>query len=239
MTKLSSFSSRLLTNDSYLSYVTRIRAVILDNAELASSKFGHSFCEASSNYEDVLTHQEEIAKPLEDFDRACDRAWSALNAVASAMTFHHDPKRADAASEIIAVISSFGNPIHLGYDKEYAIIAQLLAKLEEIDSALFELAHCDDLVNQLRVTYNAFMTARQNETQRRADRANGSVKDARNATEESCKRLFNYINLAVIDDISLNSCVDHINQIIAEIKAARKANATRKETARAKQSVEE
>lgn len=214
-----------LANDVFRTLFVRIQQ---ETNALTDCRHRAAFDKALKAFEQAMDDATRWRRSLKDYDSDCDKAWLLLMTQARASAMHFDPKRSTAAEKINEIIDPIGNITKLSYEKEYALIRKALNQLSTLDPLTLKDALVDDIIDNLHQKYDAFMTAQQDENERRAAYQFGLVKVKRNELIEAWNKYASLLELISDDEEIHNLAVNKINQCIAEANAKRpnKSNST-------------
>ncbi len=205
-----------MNNADYCSFMTNVKNLVVQCDWLKNEERCLLFCNAVDSLISALDSHSDIRLSLANVDLRCDRAWMALCLQCEAMTYHHDDARVAAALSIFEILEPFGNPTAKPYSDEYDAIDKALSLLENVPIETQILARVDDLIPELRRTYNAFRDAEANDSQRIVMRDNAVVRDARTGLQEYWSNFVSWLNVVATDDPSYDDFIAKLNVLIDE-----------------------
>ncbi len=124
--------------------------------------------------------------------------------------------RRDASRLIQSIFDKYGDPTELEYEKEYAILANLLEDLKDLDVAVLGNARMKDWVEDLEECCRHFnlMNSIENSITDDEEDQNQAFAEVRQAYAEMMSMI------AMMDkDDALNKAIENINALIAEFDA--------------------
>ncbi len=80
-------------------------------------------------FDGIMFKDDQQTALVANADRHADECWSALNALLKAMLLSKNEERHEAAERIYSAFGKYENPTQLAYNREYAILENLLKEL--------------------------------------------------------------------------------------------------------------
>jgi hypothetical protein len=202
----------------------------LDSRNKALDFFGRvrsCVMECYDEMPDFLKHYVDVLSPLElsvmvtsddveDADDEADNVWRGMSYELKAGALSLKNVRRDASRLIQGIFDKYGDPTELEYEKEYAILANLLEDLKELDVAVLGNARMKDWVEDLEECCRHFnlMNSIENSITDDEEDQNQAFAEVRQAYGEMMSMI------AMMDkDDALNKAIENINALIAEFDA--------------------
>ncbi|MBO4351552.1 MAG: hypothetical protein J6A01_11495 [Proteobacteria bacterium] len=126
----------------------------LDSALPKGKEDAKSFLNAVEKFDNAWDRTKD--DELIALDAAADMAWVDFNAFLIGVVNYPDSNVSGAAAEIKDAFDEFEDPTELPYEQEYAILADLIAKLDAISDAIRKESLCQPFIDQLKQRCDAF-----------------------------------------------------------------------------------
>ncbi len=236
MSEISVFDCSRFSKDELAAFINDIMRMLSEDFESAP-QWAIPFFEAYNKLSQTLalTEPTSTSVDLQRLDQAADLAWSNLNQYLKIMVKHPDNETSEAALNVKAVFDQIDNPTALPYSVEYSALERLISALDCLAPA--EVDRCGarpwfDVLKQSVTSFTTLYTARIREN---SERVIGENKAARQNIITAYRMLVENANVVqrLSPSPSLESFIQHVNELIARNRALRKARKTAKAAANA------
>lgn len=167
---------------------------------------------------------------LSEIDNNVDLFWRSGRAILKVNLKHPEEEIRSLSTELYNVYQTYGDPTHMSYQKQYGVIDALLCKLKTYDEDQLKLAGIDRWVKALREAFETFCAISETKTANLTKVEVGGAKRIREEFISTYNAFVERMNaIAVLmPDEAHDKLASLINTVIAEFKAAEKAEGNKK-----------
>ena len=224
MVKLLSLSMDELDQRDMLGFTNRVPGILKEMYPKEVPAVVNRFIASAEGY--ILMQQQLSGKAskaeISDSDHLADDEWRSLDfQIKAGVCQTHNMDQNVAAQAVKKVFSKYKDPTELKYEKEYAVLEELLGELEKIPVDVLKKAKVDENVIGLRKCVDDFRTIYTNKIKPEAAEETGYAQKAR----EQIHIWWNAVSAQIAADIFDNqgnskfeAAIDKLNAAIRTVK---------------------